>query len=186
MPTPPAVNPDVHDIADRAKYGYAIATQELAALQYRLGELAGTGQIHPDESMSLQRGLARVWESLYWGTLCAIRDEDTDDLAWDEDGNTYSDGRTVMTQIRIEPWETSVLNWVYNRFIFGEGAVNEHRRGTISCIAHHDAKRDCVANDPPLPTSIDSESLRARLRERLAELRDKASPAERDGESEIE
>lgn len=103
MSRTPAVNPDVHDIADQAKHAYATGTQVLADLQYRLAELAGTGRIDPDESMSLQFGLASVWESLYWGTLCAVRDEDTDEATWDEDGNTYSDGRTVMTQIRIEP-----------------------------------------------------------------------------------
>jgi hypothetical protein len=79
MSRTPPVNPNMHDIADRAKYAYAIGTQKLAALQYRLGELAGIGGIDPDESMSLQFGLASVWESLYWGTLCAVRDEDTDD-----------------------------------------------------------------------------------------------------------
>jgi hypothetical protein len=180
----PAVNPNVHDIADQAKYAYATGTQALAALQYRLGELAGSGRIDPDESMSLQFGLASIWESLYWGTLCAVRDEDTDD--WDEDGNTYSDGRTVMTQIRIEPRETSELNWEYNRFMCGDGAVNEHPRGTICCIAHHDPKRDQVADDPPQQPSPDFEGLRTRLLQAWFDLRDEADPTESDGEDEIE
>jgi len=184
MSRTPAVNPDVNDIADQAKYAYATGTQALAALQYRLAELAGSGRIDPDESMRLQFGLASVWESLYWGTLCAARDEDTDDATWDEDGNTYSDGRTVMTQIRIEPRETSELNWEYNRFMCGDGAVNEHPRGTICYIAHHDPKRDQVADDPPQETSIDTESLHRRLLERFPELRDKANPTNSDGEDE--
>jgi len=45
----PAVNPNVHDIADRAKHGYAIGTRLLAAVQYRLAQLAGTGRLDPDE-----------------------------------------------------------------------------------------------------------------------------------------
>jgi len=53
----PAVNPNVDDIADRAKHWYANATQVLAATQYRLAELAGTGRLDPDESMSLQTNL---------------------------------------------------------------------------------------------------------------------------------
>src|SRR5260370_19474944 len=134
METGPGVSPNVHDIADRAKHGYATGTQVLAALQYRLGELAGTGQIDPDESMRLQEGVVSVWESLYYGTLCAVRDEDTDD--WDEDGNTYSDGRAVMTQIRIEPWETSEQNWESNKCTSGDGTVNEHPRGPTSYISH--------------------------------------------------
>ena len=36
MSTPPPLNPDVHNIADRAKHGYATGTQLLAATQYRL------------------------------------------------------------------------------------------------------------------------------------------------------
>jgi hypothetical protein len=43
----PAVNPNVDDIADRAKHWYANATQVLAATQYRLAELAGTGRLDP-------------------------------------------------------------------------------------------------------------------------------------------
>src|SRR4051812_28759726 len=41
----PAVNPIVDDIADQAKYRYATGTKLLAAMQYRLAELAGTGRL---------------------------------------------------------------------------------------------------------------------------------------------
>jgi hypothetical protein len=186
MSRTPAVNPNVHDIADRAKHEYATGTQVLAALHYRLAELAGTGRIDPDESKSLQRELHRVWEALYFGTVYAVRDEDTDDWTWAEADNTYSDGRTVMTQIRIEPRETSELNWEHNKFTNGDGAVNEHPLGTICCIAHHDPKRDQVVDDRPQQTSLDLESLRRLLLQRWPELRDKANPTESDGEDEIE
>lgn len=112
-----------------------VGTQLLAATQYRLGELAGTGRLDPDESMQLQENLFHIWEALYAGTLCAVRDEDTVDSNWDEADNTYSDGRQVMVQVRIEPEETSELNWQHNRFMLGDGAVNEHPRGTICCIS---------------------------------------------------
>jgi hypothetical protein len=131
----PAVNPDVHDIADRAKHRYATGTKLLAAMQYRLAELAGTGRLDADESMSLQHNLVSIWEALYSGTVCAVRDWDTDDCTWDEADNTYSDGREVMVQIRIEPWEDSVVDWEHNQFMLGDGAVNEHRRGTICHIS---------------------------------------------------
>ena len=75
MSRTPAVNFNVHDIADRAKHGYATGTMLPAALQYRLAELAGTGQLNPDKSMSLQEELVRIWEALYFGTLCAVRDK---------------------------------------------------------------------------------------------------------------
>jgi hypothetical protein len=131
----PAVNPDVHDIADRAKHRYATGTKLLAAMQYRLAELAGTGRLDADESMSLQHELVSVWEALYFGTVCAVRDWDTDDCTWDEADNTYSDGRPVMIQIRIEPEETSDFSWQHNRFMLGDGAVNEHPLGTICYIS---------------------------------------------------
>jgi hypothetical protein len=129
----PAVNPNVDDVADRAKHWYANGTQVLAATQYRLAELAGTGRLDAEESMSLQTNLFYIWEALYAGTLCAVRDEDTDD--WDKADNTYSDGRPVMIQIRIEPEETSDFNWQHNRFMLGDGAVNEHPLGTICYIS---------------------------------------------------
>ena len=124
----PAVNPNVDDIADRAKHGYATGTKLLAEMQYRLAELAGTGRLDPDESMSLQDELVRLWEALYFGTLCAVRDENTPDCTWDEADNTYSDGREVMIQIRVEPYESSECSWEHNGFTVGDGAVNEHPR----------------------------------------------------------
>jgi hypothetical protein len=136
MPEPlPPVNSNVDDIADQAKHAYAIATQTLAAMHYRLAELAGTGQLDPDEGFNLQWQLVRVWEQMYFGTLCAVRDEDTVDSTWAEADNTYSDGRGVMTQSRIEPVEESDFCWEYNKFMVGDGAPNEHPRGTICCIS---------------------------------------------------
>jgi hypothetical protein len=93
VPQLPPINPDVNDIADRAKYGYALGTRLLAAAQYRLATLAGTGRLEPDESMRLQHVLAEIWWALYSGTTYAVRDGDTDDDTWDEADNTYSDGR---------------------------------------------------------------------------------------------
>jgi hypothetical protein len=140
MPQSPPVNPDVNDIADRAKHGYAIGTRLLAAVQYRLARLAGTGRLDPDESMRLQHVLADIWWALYSGTTQAVRDQETDDNTWDEADNTYSDGRAVMVQSRIEP----VVDWEYSRFLWGEGAVLEHRRGTTSHISPpHEPKDDC-------------------------------------------
>ena len=66
-PSPPPVNPDVNDVADRAKYWYARARLSLAAMQHRSAELAGTGRLHPDETDNLQRELADI----YW--VAALR-----------------------------------------------------------------------------------------------------------------
>ena len=85
--------------------------------------------------MKLQDSLFQIWEALYTATLCAVRDEDTDDCTWDEADNTYSDGRQVMVQVRIEPEETSEIHWEHNRFMLGDGAPNEHPRGTIFGIS---------------------------------------------------
>jgi hypothetical protein len=78
----PAVNSNVDDIADRAKHGYATGTKLLAEAQYRLAELAGTDRLDPDESMSLQHNLVSIWEALYFGTVYAVRDQDSDESAW--------------------------------------------------------------------------------------------------------
>ena len=146
MANRPAVNPNVDNIADRAKHGYALGARLLAAVQYRLATLAGTGRLDPDESMRLQHVLADIWLALYSGTTSAVRDEDTDDDTWDEADNTYSDGRTVMIQTRIEPWQ----EWDHNRFLLNDGAINEHRRGTICHISPCKPKDDRpVANASP-------------------------------------
>jgi nitrite reductase/ring-hydroxylating ferredoxin subunit len=155
----PAVNPNVHEMADRAKHGYATGTKLLAEAQYRLAELAGTGRLDPDESMSLQHNLVSIWEALYFGTVYAVRDRDTDESAWDEADNSYSDGRQVMIQIRIEPWETLECTWEHNRFLLGDGAVNEHPRGTICYIS---------------PFKPDDDQ--------VVDLGDEADPADSDGE----
>jgi hypothetical protein len=138
----PAVNPDVDDIADRAKYGYARATAILATMQYRLAELAGLGLLDRDESMSLQDNLIEIWGHLYCGTVCAVQDEE-DPGDEEEDyhaptgvaaDNTYHDGRTVMVQTRIEPVETSECSWEHNGFLFDDGAIIYHRLGTTCSI----------------------------------------------------
>lgn len=130
----PPLNPDIDTIADQAKYRFATATEKLANLQYRLGELAGTGRLDPDESGRLQGALVQIWEDLYSGTLGAVRDENTPDCEWDEAANTYSDGSIVRIQIRVEPAEFSDFNWAHNPLTSGDGAVNEHPRGIISYV----------------------------------------------------
>lgn len=134
-PARPSVNPDVHDIADSAKYGYATGTQDLASMQYRLAELAGTGLLDPDEAMRLQEGLLSIWDSLYFGTLCAVRDEDADDGTWDDVDNIYSDGRRVVTKVRPAGWEETETCWAYNRFMLGDGAPSEFPRSIEYTIA---------------------------------------------------
>ena len=143
MSRTPAVNPNVHDIADRAKHAYALGTQLVAQTHYRLAELAGLGLLDPDESMSLQLNLTEIWGHLHFGTVGAVRDEG-DDGDEEEDyhaptgiaaDNTYSDGRTVMIQNRIETLETSEHSWEHNRFLLDDGAIIYHQRGTICCIS---------------------------------------------------
>ena len=134
LPRRPAVNRDVHDIADRAKHGYATATRTLADMQCRLAELAGIGRLGVDESKDLQQGLQEVWWSLYAGTLCAVRDSNTHDTTWDEADNTYSDGRTVIHKIGAEISDTPEKCWEHSRFMLGDGAPQEFPRGTISYI----------------------------------------------------
>jgi hypothetical protein len=145
MDTPPPVNPDSHKIADWAKYHYATGSQKLANIQYRLAELAGTGQLDPKESLRLQFDLAAAWEDLYAGTVCAVRDENTPDETWDEADNTYSRAHAVKTTNRVEPLESSDWAWEHNRFLCGDGAVNEFPRGAVFHIAQPGS------SEPPTP-----------------------------------
>jgi len=135
----PAVNPDVDDIADRVKYGYAKVTQGLADVQHRLAELAGTGKLDPDESMSLQCKLVDLWQDLYSGTLCVVRDWDTDDRTWDWSDNTYSDGAEVVSpgpgDNRTDAQRADQAAWPYNEFCLGDGAVEDMPYGNDSVIA---------------------------------------------------
>jgi hypothetical protein len=126
---PPPVNPNVNEIADEAKYRFAVATRALSETQYRLAELAGLGSLDRDESISLQDLLFEIWEHVYLGTLEAVRDEDGSY----EDDNTYSDGRAVRTVVRADPQREA--DWEHNRFLLGDGAVAEHPRGTVFYIA---------------------------------------------------
>jgi hypothetical protein len=102
----PAVNPNAQDIADKAKYEYVGVTERLGAMHDRLTELADTGLLDADESLNLQDDLFLIWESVCEATLFAVVPADADWEDWDtlaEDWNTYSDGRTVVTRVRIEP-----------------------------------------------------------------------------------
>ncbi len=165
----PSVNPNVHAIADRAKHGFALGTHYLATTQYRLAELAGSGRIDPEESMSLQFNLLHIWEALYSGTVCAVRDWDTDDNTWDEADNTYSDGRRVTNQTAVEPYGAADSRWEYNPFLLGEGAVREHPRGTVSAISPIDPAAGSHSHRPvgdyvtDHPRNTDFAALRARL-----------------------
>ena len=184
MSTTPPVNPDVHDIADRAKHAYATGTQLLAAMQYRLAELAGTGRLDPGELMHLQENLFHVWEKLYFGTLCAVRDEDIDDCTWDEAGTTYSDSRQLRIQIRIEPQESTEFHWEHNRFLLGDGAVDEHPRGTICYISPVNPDDDHIVDDRPRSTDFDV--LRKRLLEATTDGGDEEDSAKTDPDDDME
>jgi hypothetical protein len=138
MELPPPVNPDVNAIADEAKYAFAVGTQLIASVQYRLGELAGTGRLDPEESFRIQEVLCGLWRVLEGGTLCAVRDYELDARSLLETDNAYSDGRAVKTTVRIEPLGDSDMNWKYDRFTLGLGAVAQVPRGEVTCIAMPD------------------------------------------------
>ncbi len=114
-----------------------------------------------------------------------MRDWDTDDCTWDEADNTYSDGRPVMIQIRIEPAELSDFSWEHNQFMLGDGAVNEHPRGTISYVLPIDPHDDHIPEWLLRRHSGAFEILRMRLLPAL-DWGDDADSAESDDEDEIQ
>lgn len=156
----PTFNRDVDIVADRVKHGYVSVAEKLAAMQYRLAELVGTGQLDADESMSLQEALVDTWEALYAATLCAVHDEDCT-VDSDVGDGTYSDGRPVITKIRIGDEESSDFSWEHNQFLLGDGAVNDYPRGIIWVISPVDPAGPYVIKDPRRPSV--SVSLRRRI-----------------------
>jgi hypothetical protein len=108
-----------------------------------------------------------------------VRDWDTDDGTWDEADNTYSDGRTIRTKIRVIPGEESDFSWEHNRFLLGDGAVAEHPQGTICFIAP--IKPDKLEEEPP-PYLRDQDfaGLRARMLVYRAGLDDADEPMRSD------
>lgn len=99
MPNPPPVNPNINEIADRAKYEFAIGAQVIAKLQLQNAELYGVMyRLDPDEYEELQRLCVNAWAALYRGAAHKIRHNDVDGDMWGgEVDDTYSDGRPVRT-----------------------------------------------------------------------------------------
>lgn len=125
----------VHRIADHAKYVYAVGTRDMATLQYRLSELAHTGRLDLEVHRDLQwKHCLPMWETLYRGTTSAVRDERTWDGGWQWSDNTYSDGRQVMTQIRLKNWQELEYNWPCKEGVCGDGPIQEHPRGSVCQI----------------------------------------------------
>jgi hypothetical protein len=90
-----------------------------------------------------------------------------------------------MTQVRIEPWESSEANWDHNRFAVGDGAVNEHPLGTICHISPISPEDDRVVDDPLQSSGLtDFGGLRRRLLE-VADSGDEEDTAKPDGDDEI-
>ncbi|OBI24101.1 hypothetical protein [Mycobacterium sp. E2497] len=118
MSRTPAVNENPQAIADKAKYEYVMLTEQLGALEDRMTELAEAGLLDADESSNLRDEVFRIWEGVCAATLFALVPDDWDlEADWDtfaEDWNTYSDGRTVLTRIRIEPRPHTDPNSVHN------------------------------------------------------------------------
>lgn len=125
----------VHRFADHAKYVYAVGARDIAALQYRLAELAHTGRLDSEAHKHLQWDhCLRMWEVLYYGTTSAVRDARTWDGAWDWYDNVYSDGRQVMAQVRMKNWLELERNWPYNEGMCGDGPIQEYPRGSLCQI----------------------------------------------------
>ncbi|MEX0745087.1 MAG: hypothetical protein WD118_05755 [Phycisphaeraceae bacterium] len=125
----------VHRFADHAKFVYAVGNRDIAALQYRLSEMAHTGRLDLDAHKLLQWDhCTAMWEALYFGTLSALHDQRTWDGAWGWYDNTFSDGRQVMVQARMKNWMDLDRDWPYNAGMSGDGPIVEHPRGSLCQI----------------------------------------------------
>jgi hypothetical protein len=136
---PPPRNPrlDVDDVTDLLKYVYATLSRAISELQYQLAELAGAGRLDLDANEDLQWNWCfPQWEFLYCNTINAVRNENNfDDLECDAGDNVYASGRQVMTRVCIEPHETNENHWQFNKYLCGDGPIQEYPRGAIFHIA---------------------------------------------------
>lgn len=135
LPPPRNQNLDVDDVTDLIKYVYATMSQAIAELQYELAELTGTGRLDPDINQDLQDWCFQNWETLYFNTTAAVRNCDVDDEEWDTHDNTYSNCLQVMTRVDVEPRETNWNHWQYNKYLAGDGPIQEYPRCGIFHIA---------------------------------------------------
>ena len=104
-------------------------------MQYQLAELTGTGRLDPGVNHDLQDWCFRNWEFLYAKTTSAVRNCEVDDEYWDTHDNTYSTGLQVMTRVDVEPHETDEHHWQYNKYLAGDGPIQEYPRGAVFHIA---------------------------------------------------
>jgi hypothetical protein len=151
----------VNDLADHAKYVYAVGSRDIAALQYRLAELAHTGRLDFEAHKRLQWDdhCLGMWE-LLCGTLYAVRDERNWHGDWSDD--TYSDGRQVMMQARVKGWEILERDWPYNEGMSADGAINEHPLGSVCRIAPvHNSEKE--RDEWHQPLEIDLKELLGRM-----------------------
>jgi hypothetical protein len=152
----------VHVIADHAKHVFAVGNRDIAALQYRLADFAHTGQLAQAANERLQWDhCLKMWETLYGGTVFVVRDDRTWDGGWDWSDNTYSDGRQIMSQVRVNDWEAIERDWTCGE-IAGDGPWLEHPRGSICSIAPvEDPDKDHGRCHRPI--EIDLEALAERV-----------------------
>jgi len=137
LPPPRRPDLDVDDVTDLLKYVHAGLSRAIAELQYQLAELTGTGRLEPAANEDLQwKWCFPNWEFLYHNTIAAVRNEKaSDDWDWASLDNTYSTGRQVMSRVDIEPSETIENHWAYNKYLCGDGPIQEYPRGSIFHIA---------------------------------------------------
>lgn len=135
LPPPPNPKLDVDDVTDLIKYVYATLSRSIAELQYQLAELTGNGLLDPDVNHDLQRWCFRNWEFLYANTTAAVRNCDVDDEDWDTHDNTYSNCVQVMARVDVEPRETHEDHWQYNKYLAGDGPIQEYPRCGVFYIA---------------------------------------------------
>lgn len=156
---PGVITEQAHHIADHAKYVYVVGSRDIAAMQYWLAELAHTGRLTHCANERLQWGhCCKFWDSLYLGTVCAVRDERTWDGGWDWSDNTFSDGRQIMSQVRVNNWHAVDHEWPHNAYLAGDGPIQEHPVGSVCSIAPVvDPEPDRVQRHVPL--EIDLEAL---------------------------
>lgn len=151
------IPPEVHQIADHAKYVYAVGSRDISWMQHRLRQLAYASRIDIEAHNELQRDLCYdMGDPIYWMTTSNLHDEETWDGGWDWDENTYSDGRQVMIRAQIPDWQQLFdevpINYAIK--VYGDGVINDHPAGTVCQIAPPVPQRKDDCGHPDIQISL--------------------------------
>ena len=130
------ITPEVHRIADHAKYMYAIGSRDVVARNrsWRCWPIPARSTSRRTTSCSTTCATRWVKRCPSTRHPCTTRTPGMGRLELDD--NTYSDGRAVVIQARITGWSELEGSWPRNEGVevSGDGPINDFPLGSVCHI----------------------------------------------------